>query len=139
AELALHRLDEGRGRALLAQVDIDDHGLAALAADRGRGFVQHDLIASGEQEIAALIRERQGDRAPDAAARSGHERDFLVQSKVHRVNSPLRQSLVPGLSAAKSGDDDASVVAAFRRLNAGYRALLASLFEVRRHFLLFEI
>ncbi len=40
AELALHRLDERCGRALLAQIDIHDHGLAALAADRGRRFVE---------------------------------------------------------------------------------------------------
>src|SRR5262249_36448598 len=83
AELALHRLDECCGCALLAQVGVDDHGLAALAADRGRGLVEQSLIAPGEQEIAALIRKRLGDRAPDAAARAGHERDLSLQSKVH--------------------------------------------------------
>jgi hypothetical protein len=32
AELALHGIDKYRRRAFLAQVDVDDHGLAALAA-----------------------------------------------------------------------------------------------------------
>ena len=94
AELAPHRLDQRLLRALAAQVERRDRGLAALGADRRRGLVERGLVAPGQQEIAALGRKRQRDGPADAAARPGHQRDLAVQPQFHAP--PFARLLRPG-------------------------------------------
>ena len=83
AEFASYHLDQTLGCARLAQVEHVYRGLATFAADRVRNCLQRLCVAAREQEIAACIRQGQGDAASDPAAGTGHERDFTLQPKLH--------------------------------------------------------
>src|SRR5262245_20045178 len=83
AELASRGRDQ-RGRSGgVAQVERAYRGLAALAADRRRDFVERRGVAAGQQQIAAFIGKRQRYAAANAAARSGYQRDLSLQPELH--------------------------------------------------------
>jgi len=84
AELAFNLRDQFFRSVLLAQIDDCDRGTAAVFADRSCSVVERGAIAADQHDIATFCGERERDAAPDAAARSGHERDFALQSEIHR-------------------------------------------------------
>ena len=80
---ALGRVGQRRRRVVLAQVDRDGLGLAAVRRDRRRRVLERRLVGAGQDEIAALLRQRHRNAAPDAPRRPGHQRDLARQSKLH--------------------------------------------------------
>ncbi|MCY1553550.1 hypothetical protein D9M68_900460 [compost metagenome] len=65
-----------RGRALLAvrDVELQDARLPASRLDFGlHGFCLAALLAAVQHQIMAGVRQRQRNRAADAAARAGYE------------------------------------------------------------------
>ena len=65
-------LEELRGRAR-ARARAGDAGL----------FERRD-VAADERDVGAALRELDGDRAPDSAARAGDERDFAGRTSYRR-------------------------------------------------------
>src|SRR5207247_10537265 len=63
-----------------AEVAGHDERLGArLPRDLPRRRLQRPLIARAQRDAGALGGERTGDRAAEAPARSGHERDFFLE------------------------------------------------------------
>src|SRR5262245_8187165 len=95
AEFPPHDLYERLGCARLAQIEHAYGGFASFAPDRRYHLLQRLRVAAGEQEIAAFLGESQGDAAADAAARTGHERDLSIQSKLHcQLLVPARRGCI---------------------------------------------
>ena len=83
AELALHGVDDCGGRLGLPQIDDRDCGLAPLGADRRRDLVERAGVARSQHQVAAFVGEGERNAAADAAACSGHQRDFPLEAKLH--------------------------------------------------------
>src|SRR5258708_39914622 len=84
--------DERSGRLLLAQVDSEIFRSAPALFDVRRYLPQRRVIASGQHQVAALLRQRERNAAADAAARSRHQRDLSGQFKVHAYPAPAKWS-----------------------------------------------
>jgi hypothetical protein len=79
----LYRFDQRLRRARVAQIERDNDGLASFGPDRRRNVFERRPVAAREQEIATLAGKGLGNAAPDAAARSGHERNLALQPQLH--------------------------------------------------------
>src|SRR5262249_52651864 len=75
----LNGSNERGGSACIVQVAGLDGRVAAALLDLGRDLAERSLIASVQDEVAALLGEREGDGTPDTAARPGDERDLSAQ------------------------------------------------------------
>ena len=107
AEMLPDGFDQRRRGAIFAQI----HGLAmrraAMPFDGGGGLAERRGVAPGQHQVAALLGQRQRNAAADAAARSGHQRDFSAQSQVHAcdalqdVHGTYRPMATPGNESPK--------------------------------------
>src|SRR5258708_36874947 len=95
---------ERSGRLLLSQVDSEIFRSAPALFDVRRYPPQRRVIASGQHQVAALLRQRERNAAADAAARSRHQRDLSGQFKVHAIPPPRNGlSFHPRLRSAWQG------------------------------------